>query len=196
MVWYKKEQESVFSHSVVGAWLSKRHAIGIAPTTLPLELHLQERCNWNCTYKRHVIGITPTREIQNWLLEVDGLTDKWNGGIPVSNWEGPLGKMDYDGLQESIPNAISRLSINLDPNNYDLSGMGPDEDVVGELHNWNDIEQEENILVMDTNHVQANVINKISLSVFCRSLVTHYSILFELNQIEWPKSKVGKKEML
>ncbi len=45
--------------------------------------------------------------LHNWLLEVDGLTDKWNGGIPVSDWEGPLGQMDYDGLWESIPNAIS-----------------------------------------------------------------------------------------
>jgi hypothetical protein len=28
------------------------YAIGIAPTRdMPLELHLQERCNWNCTYK-------------------------------------------------------------------------------------------------------------------------------------------------
>jgi hypothetical protein len=45
--------------------------------------------------------------LHNWLLEVDGLTDKWDGGIPVGNWEGLLGQMDYDGLQESIPNAIS-----------------------------------------------------------------------------------------
>jgi hypothetical protein len=30
----------------------KRHAIGIAPTReMQLELHLQDRCNWNCTYK-------------------------------------------------------------------------------------------------------------------------------------------------
>jgi hypothetical protein len=78
--------------------------------------------------------------LHNWLLAVDGLTDKWDGGIPVSNWEGTLGQMDYDGLWEIIPNAISRLSINLDPHNYDLSGMGPGEDVVGKSHGWNDIE--------------------------------------------------------
>ncbi len=45
--------------------------------------------------------------LHNWLLEVDGLTDKQDGRIPVSDWEGPLGQMDYDGLLESIPNAIS-----------------------------------------------------------------------------------------
>ncbi len=61
--------------------------------------------------------------LHNWLLDVDGLTDKWNGGSPVSNWEGLLGQMDYDRLWESIPNVISQLSINLDPRNYDLSGI-------------------------------------------------------------------------
>jgi hypothetical protein len=31
---------------------------------MQLESHLQERCDWNCTYKRHAIGIAPTREMQ------------------------------------------------------------------------------------------------------------------------------------
>jgi len=35
---------------------------------------------------------------------------------------------------ESIPNSIARLSTNLDPRNYDLSNMGPGEDVVGEIY--------------------------------------------------------------
>jgi hypothetical protein len=43
--------------------------------------------------------------------------------------------MDFDGLSESIPNAIAQLSTNLDPCNYDLSDMGPGEDVVGEIYN-------------------------------------------------------------
>ena len=41
--------------------------------------------------------------------------------------------MDFDGLGESIPNSIVRLSTNLDPRNYDLSNMGPGEEVVGEI---------------------------------------------------------------
>jgi hypothetical protein len=53
----------------------------------------------------------------NWLFDVDGLSEEWNGGIPVSEWDGELGEMDYDGLPEDIPNALSRLSINLDPRN-------------------------------------------------------------------------------
>jgi hypothetical protein len=29
--------------------------------------YLQETCNWNSTYKRHVIGIAPTRQIRSEL---------------------------------------------------------------------------------------------------------------------------------
>jgi hypothetical protein len=51
----------------------------------------------------------------------------------VSDWDGDMGRMDFDGLSESIPNSIARLSSssNLDPRNYDISNMGSGEDVVG-----------------------------------------------------------------
>ena len=48
--------------------------------------------------------------------------------------DGEMGRMDFDGLCESIPNSIARLSTNLDPRNYDISNMGPGEDVVGEIY--------------------------------------------------------------
>jgi hypothetical protein len=35
------------------------------------------------------------------------------------------------------------IKYQFDPHNYNLSGMGPGENVVGESHGWNDIEQEE-----------------------------------------------------
>jgi hypothetical protein len=31
---------------------------------MQLELHLKGRCNWNCTNKKHAIGIAPTREMR------------------------------------------------------------------------------------------------------------------------------------
>ena len=72
--------------------------------------------------------------LHNWLLEIDGLNGQWRGGVPLSNWEGELGGLDFDGLPSAIPNAIARLSANLDLCNYDESGMGPGEDVVGECN--------------------------------------------------------------
>jgi hypothetical protein len=46
--------------------------------------------------------------------------------------------MDFNGLGESIPNSIARLSTNLNPCNYDLSNMGPGEDVVDERRGGGD----------------------------------------------------------
>jgi hypothetical protein len=63
--------------------------------------------------------------LHNWLLEIDRLNGQWRGGVPLSDWEGELGGLDFDGLPSSIPNTIARLSANLDPCNYDQSGMGP-----------------------------------------------------------------------
>jgi hypothetical protein len=49
-----------------------------------------------------------------------------------SDWEGPLCDLDIDGVWEGIPNVISRLWTNLHPQKYDLSGVGPGEDITGE----------------------------------------------------------------
>jgi hypothetical protein len=51
--------------------------------------------------------------LHNWLLEIDGLNGQWRGKVPLSNWEGELSGLDFDGLPFSIPNGIARLSANL-----------------------------------------------------------------------------------
>ena len=50
--------------------------------------------------------------LHNWLLEVDGLTEEWVGGVRkvVSEWEGDLGCLDYKGVPVEVPNALARLS--------------------------------------------------------------------------------------
>ncbi len=65
--------------------------------------------------------------LHNWLLELDGLTDKWVGGVRkvVSGPEGDLGCLDFKGVPVEVPNALARLSASLDPRNYDSSGLGP-----------------------------------------------------------------------
>ncbi|KAL7545726.1 hypothetical protein ACHAWF_014021 [Thalassiosira exigua] len=71
--------------------------------------------------------------LHNWLLDIDGLDEVWVDGVLVqctSDWTGDLGKHDFEGVSDKIPNAIARLSTNLDPRNYDLSGMGPGDDVM------------------------------------------------------------------
>ncbi len=40
----------------------------------------------------------------NWLLDIDGLSEEWKEGIPViSDWEGPLADMDYEGVAQLCP---------------------------------------------------------------------------------------------
>jgi hypothetical protein len=55
--------------------------------------------------------------LHNWLLEVNGLSEKWDGGVRnlTSNWDGEMGLLDVDGVKIVVPNALARLSSNLDP---------------------------------------------------------------------------------
>ena len=70
--------------------------------------------------------------LHNWLLEVDGLSEKWVCGVQnlTSDWDGEMGSLDYDGVRAEVPNALARLLQNLDPRNYDSPGIGPGLDIV------------------------------------------------------------------
>jgi len=72
--------------------------------------------------------------LHNWLLEVDGLTEEWVGGVRMvgSEWEGDLGCLDFEDVPVEVPNALARLSANLDPRYFDSSGVGPGSDVMAE----------------------------------------------------------------
>jgi hypothetical protein len=74
------------------------------------------------------------RVLYNWLLEVDGLTEEWVGGVCKvgSEWEGDLGCLDFEGVPVEVPNALARLSANLDPRNFDSSDIGPGSGVMDE----------------------------------------------------------------
>ena len=43
-----------------------------------------------------------------------------------------MGGLDFDGVHKDVPNALARLSENLDAQNYNSSGLGPGLDVIGE----------------------------------------------------------------
>jgi hypothetical protein len=105
--------------------------------------------------------------LHNWLLDIDGLSGEWNNGVPVSDWEGPIRGMDLEGIDAGVANIIARLSKNLNPRNYE---EGVDEGV-------------------ETSTTTELKISSLSLPFFRSKLVAHFSILFERNQIVWPKSK-------
>ena len=114
--------------------------------------------------------------LHNWLLDIDGIGGVWNGGIAVSDWTGANGDMDFEGLNQEIPNALARLCQNLDPQNYDSSGMGQGSDVV-----WDDMVERHCVL-----NLLLNSISLMSLTNFCRRLVEHHTIQFLRNTLIWP----------
>ena len=98
-----------------------------------------------------------------------------------------MGDMDFEGLNDGVAHTIARLSKNLNPRNYDSSGMGPGNDLVGEVYDFCESDSEEGNEGEDTS--TSLKINSLSLHFFRSQLMTHFSILFERNQIVWPKSK-------
>ena len=42
--------------------------------------------------------------LHNWLLEIDGLTHKWVGGVKMltSEWDGEMGSLEFDGVRVDV----------------------------------------------------------------------------------------------
>ncbi len=40
--------------------------------------------------------------LHNWLLDIDGLNGAWEHGVPMSNWEGPMEDMDFEGFNDGV----------------------------------------------------------------------------------------------
>ena len=136
--------------------------------------------------------------LHNWLLEIDGLSETWVGGIhqAVSNWDGRMGCLDFNGVRVDIPNAIACLSCNLDAQNYDSSGLGTGLDVIVERRTLftKDNMEDANIMkyiLIGEDCVQS--VQYLSLAVFRRCLVNHFAVLFSQNRIVWPKWNIKQK---
>ncbi|KAL7544914.1 hypothetical protein ACHAWF_009079 [Thalassiosira exigua] len=123
------------------------------------------------------------------LLDIDGLDEVWKDGILVqrSDWTGEMGKHDFEGIDEEVPNAIARLSANLDPRNYDLSGMGPGDDVLNvhpvEIDLGLDAESDAAVVASISG---TRVVRELGLGFFRRKLVEHFDILWSRGEIKWP----------
>jgi hypothetical protein len=144
--------------------------------------------------------------LHTWLLEIDGLTEEWVGGVckGVSEWEGDLGCLDYKGVPVEVPNALAHLSANLDPRNFDSLGLGPGSDVMAENHSLVRSKVAANaascciddraIMMGITNGVdRLQSVRCLSLNVFRWLLVNHFAILFSQNKIVWPERQTQKR---
>ena len=118
----------------------------------------------------------------------------------TSNWDGEMGLLEFDDVKDVVPNALARLSRNLNPRNYDSSGMGPGLDVVDETrtcinHNLSEsVEVTTRDMVIGEDRVRQ--VRHLSLAVFRRLLVNHFAILFSQNNIVWLNRQRKKIRML
>jgi hypothetical protein len=122
-----------------------------------------------------------------------------------SEWEGDLGCLDYKGVPVEVPNALARLSANLDPRNFDSSGVGPGSDVMAE--NCSILRSEvvavsDSASQIDDMNIMKGIMNGVdrvrsvrylSLNVFRQLLVNHFAILFSQNKIMWPERQTRKR---
>ena len=120
------------------------------------------------------------------------MTEKWVGGICklTSDWDGNMGCLDFEGILVEVPNALACLSTNLDPRNYDSSGVGPGLDVVEETTVLLNREMTENAEDLQDIEIGKDCVQHVwylSLAVFRRLLVNHFAILFAQNKIIWPR---------
>jgi len=119
--------------------------------------------------------------LHNWLLDIDGISAVWRNGVRIwgSDWTGPLGDLDFEGVREEVPNAIARLSTNLDPHNYDLSGVGPGEDITGD----------ETVPFEHSRQVLTSSVSNLTLSEFRSRLIEHFDLSFHRNDLVWPSCR-------
>ena len=126
--------------------------------------------------------------LHNWLLDIDGLDEVWTDGVSASasDWTGEMGMHDFEGVGTEIPNAIARLSTNLEPRSYDLSGMGPGEDAINTHPVGIDLGHDLELISPPSG---VRVVKDLGLGYFRRRLVEHFDILWQRNEVVWPKRK-------
>jgi hypothetical protein len=131
--------------------------------------------------------------LHNWLLEVDGLDDKWENGVP-SDWEGELGLFSKeDTIRHIEPFAIQRLNLNA----YDTSAMGKGNDMNIRNEYDDDSNDDESINIEEEradniDEQKVRHVRKLSLDFFRGRLVEHFHILWSENKLIWPKRNEEK----
>lgn len=125
--------------------------------------------------------------LHNWLLEVDGLDEKWQEGAS-SPWEGELGQYDEEDIQ-LIPENIRRRLTPDELRMYDSSGTRNLREN-NESDSEDDDEEEElqpTIAEPLPPVGQIRIVRKLTCNQFRSRLVDHFDILFSKNQIQWPR---------
>jgi hypothetical protein len=133
--------------------------------------------------------------LHNWLLEVDGLDEKWESGVP-SEWEGELGDQDDEDIEHyGEPFALQRLHSPAARRQYDTSGIGvgkdgimSDEEECNTTNTYSSDSSNEGTVYHESEGTVKEV-RKLSLTFFRGRLIEHFDILYRDGKISWPRRK-------
>ena len=110
--------------------------------------------------------------LHNWLLDVDGLSDRWRQGVQ-SIYSGEMGLHEYTRQLQRMPHVFRRLAHSGDIRSHDPTGL-----------RWHENEQLDETII--DNDAPASSIRRMSLETFRKRLVTHFDYLWRRNMIKWP----------
>jgi len=141
--------------------------------------------------------------LHNWLLEMDGLDERFELDGTTSEWEDPLGLNDIDDFQNLSPAAkwghVGNEAHAI--HHYDESQLGQDlprEMVLAEdVFEDDSSEFDYDITIFDskgaTNSLSSNdngnvhIVRELDFEFFRSKLVEHFDILYKEHRIVWPK---------
>ena len=124
--------------------------------------------------------------MRSWLLEVDGLDEEWEQGVPSIMWQGESGNFEDDDMASEQARASHRLRTGSSTRNCNVSGMGLGNDI---LFVNNDAPPH---LEMDEPAVGSSnvrVVRGLNQSCLRRKLIQRFDILWQRNKIQWPKQR-------
>ena len=145
---------------------------------------------WKCLkYGVRLAGYKPCDKLwltccalHNMLLEIDGLSKKWEEGVS-SYWE-----TEVDDF-ETLPFALKRLNLPSDKRVYDVSGVGLGNDVIrSPIISEIELPNVQMMVDRQLEHPHEVIaVKDLPLSVFRQKLIRHFNIAFQRNEISWPK---------
>ena len=118
------------------------------------------------------------------LLEVDGLCDRWEEGVPCF-----YDINDNDDMNE-LPYSIRKLVNPSTNRSNDISGMGNGNDVDSEVEDDNSSGDDEDYNTPITQDEDGYIkLQDLSLHQFRKRLIVHFNIAFKQNKVKWPAQK-------
>ncbi len=119
--------------------------------------------------------------LHNWLLEIDGLDQPWDGvNASTSEWTGDFGRLEVS----ETPLALQRILSPAEIRDYDTSRVGSTR---GADNGTTDDVLNDADAATATDDVRC--VRNLSLSYFRSKLVEHFEIMFNRHEIIWPKRR-------